>query len=225
MFSGLFLYFGWTGEHWPQTADGDGEPGDWWPWEKADQEGRGHQRAERTGQSHWWPEVRLLLRNQLTSLMCRFKNFFFLFSFFFYTKGNWEPVKAQLTRRFSGISNWNPWPSTTSGEMFGRSCVAPAWESVHFFSISSTSKSMGSNYAFIDSTLLISLSIANSHLICAIFVILVSLHLFLSRLPLWKISGVLATNQATTVPKASQQQQEDLLWKGWIGRGKDKCCI
>lgn len=43
--------------------------------------------------------------------------------------------------------------------------------------------------------------------------------MYLSRLPLWKISGALDTNRATTVPKASRQQQDDLLWKGQTDRG------
>lgn len=45
----------------------------------------------------------------------------------FLTTGNWEPVKAPLTRRSSAISSWSLWPSTTSGETSGRNCVAPAW--------------------------------------------------------------------------------------------------
>lgn len=46
-----------TGDHWPQKADGYGEPGDWRQREEVHQEGGGHQRAERTGQGHRWPEV------------------------------------------------------------------------------------------------------------------------------------------------------------------------
>lgn len=60
-----FVSFDSTGDHWPQTTDGDGEPSDWRSWEEAHQEGGGHQRAERTGQGHWRPQVRFLVTHLL----------------------------------------------------------------------------------------------------------------------------------------------------------------
>lgn len=159
MFSGLFLYFGWTGDHWPQTADGDGEPGDWWPWEEVDQEGRGHQRAERTGQSHRWPEVRFLLRNQLTSQMWRFKNFFFSFFLNQRKLGASEGTINQEIQRYQQLESVAV--NDIRRDVRKKLRRSSMRVSALFFSISSTWKRMRSNYAFIDSTTLISLSNKN----------------------------------------------------------------
>lgn len=129
---GVYHWSDPTGDHWPQKADGDGEPGDWRPREEVHQKGGGHQRTERTGQGHRRPQVRFVFHSLVPLKKCLVLHCYPVKTIncqhlVFITTGSWGPVKEPSIRRSSAISSWSLWLSTTSGETSGRNCVAPAW--------------------------------------------------------------------------------------------------
>lgn len=110
----------WWGTKWLTPAE-ESSPRGWWTSESWTNRPRSSTTSSKSPAYSHVPPVRTCLQFQL----CSAKNC--IYHFCFLTTGNWEPVKAPLTRRSSAISSWSLWPSMTSGEMSGRNCVAPAW--------------------------------------------------------------------------------------------------